>query len=105
MILCKETHAFRRMLAGTLLYCLVLPAIGADNTQAGHDVETTPLPPYPAAAMKAHEEGDIRLRITLEKGRVIDVTTVSGPPTLALPAARWIKAVGSSGLTLAASTV
>jgi hypothetical protein len=92
MLLCNETHRVRRMLAGTLLYCLVLPAIGADNTQVVPDVETTPFPPYPAAAMKAHQQGEIRLRITLEKGRVIDVTTVSGPPTLALPTARWIKA-------------
>ena len=92
MLLCNETHAFRRMLAGALLYCLVLPAIGADDKQAGQDMEATPFLPYPAAAMKAHQQGEIHLRITLEKGRVIDVTTVSGPPTLAIPAARWIKA-------------
>lgn len=92
MLLGYETQGFCGMLTGVLLYSQALPAIAAGNMQAGQDVETTPWPPCPPAAIKAHEHGNVRLRITLEKGKVIDVTTVSGPPALALPSARWVKA-------------
>jgi hypothetical protein len=88
----EDTQGFRRMLVGALLFCQVLPAIAGDNPQAGQDAETTPLPPYPPAAIKAKQEGKVRLRITLEKGRILDVATMSGPPALALPSARWVKA-------------
>jgi hypothetical protein len=92
MLLSKETQGFRRILVGALLLCQILPAIAGDNPQAGQDAETTPLIPYAPPAIKAQEQGNVRLRITLERGKVIDVATVSGPPTLALPSARWIKA-------------
>lgn len=80
------------MLVGTLLLCQVLPVIAGENPQAGQGAETTPVPPYPPAAIKAHEQGEARLRITLEKGKIVDVATVSGPPALALPSAKWVKA-------------
>jgi hypothetical protein len=92
MLLCEDTQGFRRMLVGALLFCQVLPAIAGDSPQAGKDAETTPVPPYPPAAIKAKQEGIVRLRITLEKGRILDVATMSGPPALALPSARWVKA-------------
>jgi hypothetical protein len=92
MLLCEDTQGFRRMLVGALLFCQVLPAIAGDNPQAGQDAETTPLPPYPPAAIKAKQDGNVRLRITLEKRRILDVVTMSGPPALALPSARWVKA-------------
>lgn len=92
MLLCRKTYGFRQMLAGAQLFCQILPVIAGENPPAGQYAETTPPPPYPPAAIKAHEQGEVRLRITLEKGKVIDVATVSGPPALALPAARWIKA-------------
>jgi hypothetical protein len=92
MLLCEDTQRFRRMLVGALLFCQVLPAIAGGNSQAGQDAETTPLPPYPPAAIKAKQEGNVRLRITLEKGRILDAATMGGPFALALPSARWVKA-------------
>jgi hypothetical protein len=92
MLLSKETQGFRQALIATLLFCHVLPAIVRGYPQAGQDSETTPLPPWPSTAMKAHVQGDIRLRITLEKGSVVDVAVASGPPALALPSANWVKA-------------
>jgi hypothetical protein len=79
MLLCEDTLGFRRMLVGALLFCQVLPAIAGDSPQAGKDAETRPVPPYPPAAIKAKQEGIVRLRITLEKGRILDVATMSGP--------------------------
>ena len=91
MRLSNENSGFRQALIATLLFCHVFPAIARGNPQAGQDSETTPFLPWPPAAIKAHEQGDIRLRITLEKGSVVDVAIVSGPLALALPSANWVK--------------
>ncbi|MBV8215262.1 MAG: energy transducer TonB [Verrucomicrobia bacterium] len=50
-----------------------------------------PAPPYPAAARKKNEEGDVLLLIKVKEGVVTDVVPKSGPDDLASPAASWIK--------------
>jgi outer membrane biosynthesis protein TonB len=38
-----------------------------------------------------HIEGDVRVRITVVNGNIVDVEA-SGPPMLATAASRWVKA-------------
>jgi hypothetical protein len=38
-----------------------------------------------------HIAGDVKVRITVENGNIVDVDA-SGPPMLASAAARWVKA-------------
>ena len=51
----------------------------------------SPSPPYPPTPIQLHITGDVRVRITVENGSIVD-TEGSGPPMLASFAARWIKA-------------
>jgi outer membrane biosynthesis protein TonB len=51
----------------------------------------SPSPPYPATAMQMHITGDVKVRITVENGNIVD-TEGSGSPMLASYAARWVKA-------------
>ncbi|MBV8640317.1 MAG: TonB family protein [Verrucomicrobia bacterium] len=51
----------------------------------------SPRPPYPPTALQMHISGDVRVRITVENGNIVDVDA-SGPPMLASAASRWVKA-------------
>ena len=51
----------------------------------------SPKPPYPPQAMQMHITGDVRVRITVQAGNIIDAEA-SGPPMLASAASRWVKA-------------
>jgi outer membrane biosynthesis protein TonB len=51
----------------------------------------SPSPPYPPTAMQLHITGDVKVRIIVENGNIVD-TEGSGPPMLASFAARWVKA-------------
>ena len=51
----------------------------------------SPRPPYPPLALQLHISGDVRVKITVEGGNIVD-TEGSGPPMLASAAARWVKA-------------
>jgi hypothetical protein len=41
--------------------------------------------------MQLHISGDVKLRITVENGNIVDVEQF-GPPILASAASRWVKA-------------
>ena len=68
MLLRNHPRGFRSLLVTMLLFCQILPS-----------------------AIRAHEEGEVHLRITIVKGQIVDVATVSGRPALALASAREIK--------------
>jgi TonB family protein len=50
----------------------------------------SPRPPYPQTALQMHIAGDVRVRITVENGNIVNVEA-SGPPVLASGASRWVK--------------
>jgi TonB family protein len=52
----------------------------------------SPRPPYPPQALEMHITGDVRLRITVQSGNVVDAEPSSGPPMLASAAARFVRA-------------
>src|SRR5271157_387004 len=52
----------------------------------------SPRPPYPPQALQMHITGDVRLRITVQNGDVVDAEASSGPPMLASAAARFVRA-------------
>ncbi len=39
-----------------------------------------------------HISGDVKVRITVENGNIVNVEAISGPPVLASAASRWVKA-------------
>jgi outer membrane biosynthesis protein TonB len=51
----------------------------------------SPRPPYPPQALQMHITGDVRVRLTVEGGNVVEAEA-SGPPMLASAAARWVRA-------------
>ena len=51
----------------------------------------SPRPPYPQTALQMHIAGDVKVRITVENGTIVDVEA-TGPPMLASAASRWVKA-------------
>jgi outer membrane biosynthesis protein TonB len=51
----------------------------------------SPSPPYPSTALQMHIAGDVKVRITVQNGNIVDVDA-SGPPMLASAASRWVKA-------------
>jgi TonB family protein len=52
----------------------------------------SPRPPYPPQALQMHITGDVRVRITVQGGNVVDAEASSGPPMLASAAARFVRA-------------
>jgi outer membrane biosynthesis protein TonB len=50
----------------------------------------SPRPPYPAQALQMHLSGDVRVRMTVQGGNIVDAEG-SGPPMLASAAARWVR--------------
>jgi outer membrane biosynthesis protein TonB len=57
----------------------------------GNVLLRSPSPPYPTVALQMHIAGDVKVRITVENGNIVDVEA-SGPPVLASAASRWVKA-------------
>ncbi len=51
----------------------------------------SPKPPYPPQALQMHITGDVKVRMTVENGNVVDAEATSGPPLLASAAARWVR--------------
>ncbi|MBV9107565.1 MAG: energy transducer TonB [Verrucomicrobia bacterium] len=51
----------------------------------------SPRPPYPQMALQMHIAGEVKVRITVENGTIVNVDA-SGPPILASAASRWVKA-------------
>jgi hypothetical protein len=88
----KETGVALRLALLAVFVCGQPSRTFAEDHRNAEEVAVTkPFPPYPAQAAQAHEQGDVLLRVQLSNGKVIDVTVIGGPTTLALPAARWIK--------------
>ena len=50
----------------------------------------SPRPPYPAQALQMHLSGDVRVRMIVQAGNIVDAEG-SGPPMLASAAARWVR--------------
>lgn len=50
----------------------------------------SPRPPYPPQALQMNVSGDVRVRMTVQGGNIVDAEG-SGPPMLASAAARWVR--------------
>jgi outer membrane biosynthesis protein TonB len=50
----------------------------------------SPRPPYPPQALQMHLTGDVRVKMTVQAGNIVDAEG-SGPPMLASAAARWVR--------------
>jgi outer membrane biosynthesis protein TonB len=50
----------------------------------------SPRPPYPPLALQMRVSGDVRVRMTVQGGNIVDAEA-SGPPMLASAAARWVR--------------
>jgi outer membrane biosynthesis protein TonB len=52
----------------------------------------SPRPPYPALALQMHITGNVRVRIVVQSGNVVEAEGSSGPPMLANAAAWFVRA-------------
>jgi hypothetical protein len=66
--------------------------VAADRGIEKGDITSHPFPPYPAQALLNHETATIVLRLTINRGKLMDVSAVSGPSQFTSVAARWVKA-------------
>jgi len=88
----KETRVARHLALFAVFVCSQSPLALAESHPDASEVAVNKIfPPYPAQAFRAHEQGNVVLRLEIENGKLVDITVVSGPPTLAVPSARWVK--------------
>jgi hypothetical protein len=67
-----------------------ITATPAPTAQPSSLLLRSPRPPYPTEALEAHISGNVRVRMTVQDGNIVE-TEASGPPVLANAAVRWIR--------------
>jgi hypothetical protein len=65
---------------------LVVTGIALDRVASRHSV-----PAYPQDARFLRIQGEVRVRIEVENGKMVNVTAQSGSPILADYSARWVR--------------
>jgi TonB family protein len=67
------------------LHPLVVTGIPLDKVALSH-----PTPEYPRPAFALGIDGNVRIEVKLENGRIVEASELSGSPTLAYSAKQWI---------------
>ena len=67
------------------LHPLVVTGIALDKIAIVH-----PTPEYPQSAFAMGVEGKVRIKMTVQNGRIVEAKAVSGNPMLAYSAKKWI---------------
>jgi hypothetical protein len=65
---------------------LIVTGIALDRVASWH-----PIPAYPQDARSLRIQGDVRVRIQTEKGKMLEVTAESTSPILAAYSRRWVR--------------
>ena len=65
---------------------LVVTGIALDRLASQHSI-----PAYPQNARSLRIQGEVRVRIQIENGRMVNVTAESGSPILADYSSRWVR--------------
>ena len=100
--------ASRKDASGTLMAILLAIVLSTQPNRmvaAGpevkwEDITSHPVPPYPAQALLNHETAKVVLRLTINRGKLMDVSAVSGPSQFTSLAAGWVKATWAFKPTL-----
>lgn len=67
------------------LHPLVVTGIALDKVATVH-----PTPEYPRTAFAMGVEGRVRIKMTVQNGRIVEAKTLSGNPMLGYSAKKWI---------------
>jgi len=67
------------------LHPLVVTGIALDKVALAH-----PTPEYPRTAFAMGVEGRVRIKMTVQNGRIVEAKTLSGNPMLGYSAKKWI---------------
>ena len=67
------------------LHPLVVIGISLDKVATVH-----PTPEYPRTALALRVDGKVRIKMTVQDGRIVEAAALSGPPMLGYAAKEWI---------------
>jgi outer membrane biosynthesis protein TonB len=73
------------LLPATELHPLIVTGVALDKVATVH-----PAPVYPRAALALGIDGIVQVEVTIENGRIIEASALSGSPLLAYSAKEWI---------------